>query len=102
LNYRPNWPTSGFKDLADARDWVDDFVGWYNTEHKHSKLNFVTPAERHARQDSKTLAKRKQVLENAKAANPNCWSQSVRNCEPIGVVMLNLDKAENIEMKVLG
>jgi putative transposase len=102
LKYRPNWPTSGFKGLADARDWVDNFVGWYNTEHKHSKLKFVTPAERHAQQDGGILAKRKQVLENAKAANPNRWSQSVRNCEPIGVVMLNPDKIENIEMSALG
>jgi transposase InsO family protein len=102
LKYRPNWPTSGFESLADARDWVDDFVVWYNTEHKHSKLNFVTPSERHAQQDGKILAKRKQVLENAKAANPNHWSQSVRNCEPIGVVMLNPDKVENIEMEALG
>jgi putative transposase len=42
LIYRPNWLTSGFKSLAHARDWVDGFDGWYNTEHKHSKLNFVT------------------------------------------------------------
>jgi hypothetical protein len=48
LKYNPNWPTLGFKILADARDWVDGFVGWYNTEYKYSKLNFVTPAERHA------------------------------------------------------
>ena len=102
LKYRPNWPVSGFKSLADARDWVDGFVGWYNTEHKHSKLNFVTPAERHAQQDGEILAKRKQVLEKAKEENPNRWSKSVRNCEPIGVVMLNPDKIENIEMKALG
>ena len=102
MKYRPNWPTSGFESLADTRDWVDDFVVWYNTEHKYSKLNFVTPSERHTQQDGKILTKRKQVLENAKAANPNRWSQSVRNCEPIGVVMLNPDNVENIEMKALG
>ena len=42
------------------------------------------------------------MLEKAKEANPNRWSKSVRNCEPIGVVMLNPDKVENIEMKSLG
>lgn len=102
LKYRPNWPSSGFNRLDDARNWVDKFVGWYNTEHKHSKLNFVTPVERHAQQDGEILAKRRQVLENAKAANPNRWSGSVRNCAPVGVVMLNPDKVENIEMKASG
>jgi transposase InsO family protein len=102
LKYRPNWPSSGFKDIAEARGWVDSFVGWYNTEHKHSKLNFVTPAERHAQQDGEILAKRKQVLERAKLERPNRWSKSVRNCDPIGVVMLNPDRVENIEMKISG
>jgi putative transposase len=102
LKYRPSWPASGLSRFAEACDWVNDVVGWYNTEHKHSKLNFVTSAERHAQQDAEILAKRKQVMENAKQANPNRWSQSVRNCEPIGVVMLNPDEVENIEMKTLG
>jgi putative transposase len=80
LQYRPNRPTSGFNSLADGRDWVDHVVGSYNTEHKHSKLNFVTPAERHAQQDGEILAKRKQVLENAKEVKPNRRSQSVMDC----------------------
>lgn len=99
LKYRPDWPSSGFKDLAGARDWVNKFVGWYNDEHKHSKLNFVTPAERHAGKDGDILAKRKQVLEQAKSKMPKRWSRSVRNCKPVGVVMLNPDKRENSEVK---
>ena len=102
LKYRPNWPSSGFRGLAEARDWVNKFVGWYNLEHKHSKLNFVTPAERHAQMDGEILARRKQVLEQAKAERPKRWSRSVRNCTPIGAVMLNPDKLENIEEKSLG
>tara|TARA_R110002110_G_scaffold400444_1_gene616953 strand:- start:40 stop:1074 length:1035 start_codon:yes stop_codon:yes gene_type:complete len=96
LKYRANWPSAGFNDLAEARDWVQKFVTWYNGEHKHSKLNFVTPAERHAGQDDEILSKRKAVLEAARAANPNRWSGTVRNCEPAGVVMLNPDKPENM------
>lgn len=71
LKYRPDWPSSGFKDIAEARNWVDKFVSWYNGVHKHSKLNFVTPAERHAQKDGEILAKRQRVLESAKAATPN-------------------------------
>ena len=93
LKYRPQWPSAGFKSLEEARDWVQRFVRWYNHEHKHSKLNFVTPEERHTQQDAKILAKRKQVLEAAKAAKPSRWSQAVRNCEPVGATTLNPEKA---------
>ena len=94
LKYCPQWPSSGFENLAEARAWVEKFVRWYNSEHKHSKLNFVTPQERHTGQDIEVLAKRKQVLEAAKAAMPARWgSRSVRNCEPAGSVWLNPEKA---------
>ena len=89
LKYRPEWPSSGFVNLSEARDWVQTFSVWYNTKHCHSKLNFVTPAQRHAGKDQGLLKKRKEVLETAKAANPTRWSKGVRNCEPIGPVTLN-------------
>lgn len=95
LKYRPCWPSSGFKSLEDARLWVHRFVNWYNNEHRHSKLNFVTPAQRHDRKDSDILAKREAVLEAAKARNPRRWSGEVRNCDPVGPVTLNPDEPEN-------
>lgn len=70
LKYRGNWPSSGFKDLDDARDWVQQFVEWYNHQHKHSQLNFVSPAERHAGLDGEILQERKLVLEKAREVNP--------------------------------
>ena len=94
LKYRPDWPSSGFESLAEAQNWVQKFVDWYNEEHKHSKINFVTPSERHDGVDGKILAKRKRVLEAKKAERPDRWSKDIRNCEPAGVVMLNPDKPE--------
>lgn len=99
LKYRPEWPSSGFASLDAARAWVQRFVNWYNGEHKHSKLNFVTPNERHMGQDRKILAKRKSVLEAARSENPNRWSGSVRNCDPAGAVMLNPDQPKQQCMK---
>lgn len=95
LKYRPDWPSHGFKSLEDAREWVQAFVTWYNHEHKHSKLNFITPAERQAGQDESILAKRKAVLLQAKAANPQRWSSEIRNCDPAGPVTLNPGPQEN-------
>ena len=93
LKYRPQWPKVGFSSLVAAREWVEKFVKWYNDEHKHSQLNFVSPGQRHALQDSVILAKRKEVLEAAKEKRPMRWSTEVRNCEAVGAVTLNPDKA---------
>ena len=100
LKYRPEWPSSGFYSLSDARDWVENFSGWYNNEHRHSKLNFVTPAQRHAGQDRELLLKRKQVLETARAARPDRWSKDVRNCEPVGAVTLNPEEQKQLSIKM--
>lgn len=69
LKYRPQWPSSGFASLDEARVWVDRFVRWYNTEHRHSKLNFVTPQRRHDGEDAELLAQRKAVLEQTRQNN---------------------------------
>ena len=93
LKYRPEWPSSGFATIDEARGWVERFVRWYNTEHKHSQLRFVTPEQRHTGQDGEILAKRKQVLERAKQQNPERWGRrAIRNCEPVGPTTLNPEK----------
>jgi len=69
------------------------FTRWYNYEHKHSQLNFVTPHQRHTSQDKAILAQRKRGMEAAKAANPSRWGKrDVRNCEPVGPTTLNPEK----------
>jgi putative transposase len=45
LKYRPEYPGGPFADLETARRWVDRFVSWYNTEHLHSAIRFVTPED---------------------------------------------------------
>ena len=45
--YRPDWPTKGFATRADAQAWVKSFASWYNGEHLHSAIRFVTPNARH-------------------------------------------------------
>ena len=88
--YRPNWPTDGFESLNAARDWVLSFMRWYNYEHKHSQLNFVTPHQRHTGEDKEILAKRLLTMEAAKDKNPMRWgTQEVRNCKPVGPTTLN-------------
>lgn len=95
LKYRPEYPAQLFSGVADARQWVAGFVDWYNHEHRHSAIQFVTPAQRHAGRDVQILAHRKTVYEAAKAKHPERWSQETRNWKPVTVVHLNPDKADH-------
>jgi putative transposase len=90
--YRPEFPVKGFVNLEDARKWVSDFVGWYNHEHKHSGIRYVSPAQRHAREDRAILAKRHELYTQARAANPRRWARHTRNWQPIEVVTLNPER----------
>jgi putative transposase len=90
--YRPDWPGKGFATKADARAWVKSFADWYNDEHLHSAIRFVTPNARHAGQDRDTLANRAILYANARAQNPERWSGTIRNWQPAGPVWLNPER----------
>ncbi len=92
MKYRPAYPQQPFENLLAARQWVGRFVHWYNEEHRHSAIAFVTPAQRHAGLDGALLSKRVEVYEAAKARHPERWSGATRNWQPILVVHLNPEK----------
>lgn len=94
LKYRPGYPQQPFKDLLAARVWVGAFVHWYNEEHRHSAINFVTPAQRHAGLDTALLASRTSVYEAAKLRHPERWSGQTRSWKPVLVVHLNPGKTD--------
>jgi len=79
FKYVHNWPTQGFASMEEARGWVTGFVRWYNTEHRHSAIHFVTPEQRHRGEDCKLLASRRQIYELARTARPERWSACTRN-----------------------
>lgn len=87
--YRPSFPQQPFADLDEARLWVRGFVYWYNEQHLHSAIQFVTPSQRHQGLDTQILAQRSEVYEVAKARHPERWSRETRNWEPVGTVYLN-------------
>ena len=89
LKYRPEYPEEVFANLHSARTWVRWFVDWYNNEHLHSSIQFVTPAQRHAGHDADILAHREQVYRHAKSQHPRRWSGDTRNWKPVGEVHLN-------------
>jgi putative transposase len=88
MKCRPNYP-SHFESLPAAQLWLDQFVGWYNTEHQHSGINFVTPEQRHLGEDHKILEKRRKVYAAARKRNPDRWTTSTRSWDRVDEVTLN-------------
>lgn len=95
LKYRPDYPLP-FESLEHARAWVATFVAWYNHEHRHSALRFVTPDERHHGRDAAILAARQRVYEQARRRRPERWSGDIRNWTPIGPVRLGPRKTDEL------
>jgi len=89
LKYCPRYPSEGFELLEKARVWAAEFVRWYNEEHRHSRINFVTPAQRHRGEDRAILKKRAALYESVRAKNPERWSGDTRDWSVQGSVSLN-------------
>ena len=86
---RPDFPDQPFTSPEAARTWVAKFASWYNNEHLHSALKFVTPAQRHRSVDTDLLAQRDELYQAARAANPARWSGSTRNWRAPASALLN-------------
>ena len=89
LKYRPGYPDGRFACIDDARRWVEQFVAWYNDDHQHSGIRFVTPSERHDGREKGILARRHEVYQAARARHPERWSGCTRNWSPVHTVRLN-------------
>ena len=90
--YRPEFPIKGFADLDAARAWASQFVNWYNHEHLHSGIRYISPADRHDGHDRDILDRRHAVYQQARAQNPRRWTKETRNWSRVEVVTLNPEK----------
>jgi transposase InsO family protein len=94
LKYRPGYPRKPFQSIVEAMQWVEGFVHWYNEEHLHSGIRYLTPSDRHAHKQSPILAKRHEVYTRAQRRAPRRWTSTTRDWSPIGAVYLNPIKQE--------
>ena len=97
FKYRPGYPQDGFVDIYKAREWVLEFVDWYNNKHYHSGLNFVTPSSRHCGQAKEIMANRKKVYMAAKMLHPLRFKRGIKNFDLPEYVSLNPQKEEEME-----
>ena len=92
MKYRPEYPSKSFEGIDQAQSWVDGFIFWYNTQHLHSSIRYVTPDDRHYGREEYILANRRKVYKKARSRNPNRWSKQIRNWNPVHRVWLNPEK----------
>lgn len=103
LKYTPAYPSKPFESIEAARQWVHRFVQWYNNEHRHSAIRYVTPTQRHDGTEHGLLKQRETVYEAARRRNPARWSGKTRNWNPATEVWLNppkenhADKGQNLK-----
>jgi putative transposase len=89
LKYAPQYPNRPFQDLSAANTWADAFVAWYNNEHMHSGIEYVTPSERHSGHHIAKLASRAEVFKQAQQNRPERWSRAPKAWEPATFVELS-------------
>lgn len=100
VKYTPMYPSKPFENLKEARSWVSEFVRWYNKEHLHSGIKFVTPEQRHNGLDEEILKERSEVYMKARAKRPDRWSKGIRNWKKDYEVFLNPEKGKSAEKQL--
>jgi putative transposase len=94
MKYTAGYPGT-FKGLDHARAWMADFVNWYNTEHRHSAIGYVTPAQRGTGRDLEIYERRNNVVEAARSLHPERWVNGTRKWERKDVIVLNPEKKKS-------
>lgn len=69
VKYRPEFPKN-FGSIEDARAFCRSFFEWYNGEHRHSGIAYLTPNDVHYGRADGVLANRQVVLDKAYQAHP--------------------------------
>ena len=70
LKYRSTFPAR-FGCIEDARAYCKMFFAWYNTEHRHSGIAYMTPHSVHSGHAQAMLLVRQETLDGAFAKHPN-------------------------------
>jgi transposase InsO family protein len=95
LKYSVGYPKF-FESIEHARTWFADFVYWYNTQHLHSALGYVTPLQRRSGEAESIYAVRNQTIAEARERNPQRWRRGIvrtYDSDPIETVYRPISKA---------
>jgi len=98
MKYTAGYP-GRFKSLQHSREWMSEFVNWYNTKHRHSAIGYVTPEQRGSGVDLEIFKKRNEVIEAARKKHPERWVKKIRKWENVDIVLLNPDVKQDENFK---
>jgi putative transposase len=76
LKYRPDFPER-FGCFEDSRSFCQNFFSWYNTEHYHSGIGYLTPEDVHYGRADQIIKERQAVLTDAFAKHPERFKGKV-------------------------
>lgn len=91
MKYRPGYPRV-FETLEAARDYLAEYVTWYNTEHKHSGIALFSPAQVGDGTWKKTWKTRDRALQRYYNTHPERFQDRPRTPTPAEQVGINLPK----------
>ena len=100
MKYRPEFPKY-FYSIEEARKFCRLFFNWYNKDHYHSGIGFLTPESIHYDFANNILEKRRDVLLEAFEKNPKRFrfKKPVLKNLPKSVWINKPDNIENCEQE---
>lgn len=82
VKYHPTFPRR-FGSYEDAHAFCRSFFHWYNEEHRHGGIAYLTPAMLHRGEAERIIAQRAKTLEEAYARNPHRFVRGVPKPRPV-------------------
>ena len=73
----PGW--FPYDDAAVVQRYFDQYFKWYNTEHYHSRIGYVTPVQKHTGQAERIIAERKKQLTAQREERKHYWLSQANN-----------------------
>jgi putative transposase len=93
MKYRPNYPGT-FADIEQARVFMNWYVPWYNTNHKHSGIALFSPNQVHNGTWLNLWQQRDQTQQTYYQRHPERFRNPPRTPAPAGTVGINLPKPD--------
>jgi putative transposase len=92
LKYQPDFPAR-FDSIEQARAFCRKFFAWYNHDHRHSGIGYMTPTAMHTGQAQRLYGQRQCVLNQAFVAHPERFTRRHPSPPPLPLqVGINLPK----------
>jgi putative transposase len=82
LKYHPGFPNR-FAGPQDGLQHCRTFFPWYNEDHRHSGIAYLTPSDVHHGRAAEVIARRQQVLDDAYRAHPERFPRGVPTAQQL-------------------